>query len=419
MNNVCYRTLKFEKNNSLETYISLGGYSSLKKILKGEIEPNDIIKLLQDSDLRGRGGAGFPTGLKIGFLNRNHDKNKYLICNSDESEPGTCKDRDILRYNPHQVIEGIAIASYVLNADLCINYMRGEFLEPLEIMENALKEFYGMNLYESEHVKKIKIINHMGAGAYICGEETALLNSIEGKRGLPRFKPPFPAQFGLYGCPTNVNNTETLASIPVILEKGSKWFNQIAKGGTKIFSVSGHVKNPNNFELPLGTKIEKIINLAGGLFANRKLKAIIPGGSSMKLIPHWQAEDLSMDYESLKSLGSGLGSGGIVIMDDSTCMVKALNNIVNFYANESCGQCSPCREGTSWAKKTLNRIVNKQGRAEDAETLIKIANNMEGRTICAFGEAAAWPIQSFIKHFKNEFIYYAINKRSIILQNHL
>jgi NADH-quinone oxidoreductase subunit F len=314
----------------------------------------------------------------------------------------------------------MAIAGYVMNASVGYNYIRGEFWEPYESVENALKEAYeagllGKNILNS-HVD-FDLYQHLGAGAYICGEETALLNSIEGKKGMPRFKPPFPANFGLYGRPTTVNNTETFASVPVILEKGGEWFLNLGKpnnGGTKCFCISGHVQKPKNVEVPLGTPFSEILDMAGGLFPNRTLKAVIPGGTSMPVIPGDMMMGLTMDYDSIQKAGSGLGSGAIIVMDDSTCMVDTLYNIAHFYDDESCGQCTPCREGTGWMRRILHRIIEGQAQLSDLQQLLNVANNIEGRTICAFGEAAAWPVQSFVKHFYHEFEYYIIHKRSLV-----
>ena len=420
INLVCYRTLNLPDPNSLETYVKLGGYKVWTKILKEQTPPQDIIQQLKTSGLRGRGGAGFPTGLKWSFLNRNTPGQKYVVCNSDEGEPGTCKDRDIMRYNPHQLIEGMAIAGYVMNATVGYNYIRGEFWEPYLSVEKALKEAYEAG-YLGKNIQKsgfdFDLYQHLGAGAYICGEETALLNSIEGKKGMPRFKPPFPANFGLYGKPTTVNNTETFASVPMILEKGGEWFSALGKpnnGGTKCFCISGHVKKPTNVEVPLGTPFAELLAYAGGLYSGRKLKAVIPGGTSMPVVPGDVMMNLNMDYDSIQSVGSGLGSGAIIIMDDSTCMVSALYRIAEFYDHESCGQCTPCREGTGWMRRILKRIVEGQGERSDLDQLVNVANNIEGRTICAFGEAAAWPVQSFVKHFYHEFEHFIIHKRSIV-----
>lgn len=420
LNQVCYRTLHLPEPWTLSSYISVGGYSALRKILKEKTPAQQIIEELKTSALRGRGGAGFPTGLKWSFMNRDAPVQKYVVCNSDEGEPGTCKDRDILRYNPHQLIEGMIIAGYTIGATVGYNYIRGEFWEPYERMETALKEAYkegflGKNILGSGI--DFDLYNHLGAGAYICGEETALLNSIEGKKGMPRFKPPFPANYGLYGKPTTINNTETFASVPVIMEKGGDWFLKLGKpnnGGTKCFSVSGHVNKPANFEIPLGTPFKTLLELAGGVLGGRRIKAVIPGGSSMNVLPGDVMMKLDMDYDSIQKAGSGLGSGAVIIMDETTCMVDALYRISEFYMDESCGQCTPCREGTGWMVRLLHRI--KEGHAEegDIEKLVNVANNIEGRTICALGEAAAWPVQSFVKNFYSEFDYFVKHKKSSV-----
>lgn len=413
-NQVCLRTLTTNTSNpwSLENYLALGGYSSLKKILTEKIPPEKIIEELKLSALRGRGGAGFSTGLKWSFVPRHLSGQKYLVCNSDESEPGTFKDRDIMRYNPHQVLEGMVIAGYVMGATVGFNYMRGEYTEPFERMEQARKEaieqgFLGKNMLGSGI--DFDVVNLLGAGAYICGEETALMESIEGKRGLPRFKPPFPANFGVYGKPTNINNTESLASVPVILEKGGQWFLEQGKpnnGGTKIFCISGHVNKPGNYEIPLGTPFNDLLELAGGVWKGRKLKAVIPGGSSVPVLPAHIMSELTMDYDSLSKAGSMLGAGSVIVMDDTTCMVKALTRIAYFYFEESCGQCTPCREGTGWLYRMLKRIRDGEGKWEDLEKLDSVASKIMGRTICALGDAAAMPVMSFLKHFRPEFEAY-------------
>jgi len=346
---------------------------------------------------------------------------KYILCNSDESEPGTCHDRDILRYNPHAVIEGMIIGGWAMGATAGYNYMRGEFQnEPFEHFDAALREAYqhgwlGKNILGSGF--DYDIYATLGAGAYICGEETALMESLEGKKGQPRFKPPFPANFGLYGRPTTINNTETFASVPAIIRNGAEWFLQIGKpnnGGPKIFSVSGHVQKPGNFEVPLGTPFRDLLAMAGGLRNGRKLKGVIPGGSSMPVLPASVMMDITMDFDSLQKAGSGLGSGAVIVMDDSTCMVRALTRISRFYYHESCGQCTPCREGTGWMYRVLKRISEGKGTLDDLHLLKSAAGQIEGHTICAFGEAAAWPVQGMLKQFWPEFEYYVTHKRSIV-----
>lgn len=415
----CYRTIGLKNPASLETYLSIGGYSTWKKVLAGQLTPEQIIEELKLSGLRGRGGAGFPTGLKWSFVPRNAPGQKYVVCNSDESEPGTCKDRDILRYNPHQIIEGMAIAGFVMNASKGYNYLRGEYWEPFYAMEAALTEareagLLGKNILNSGI--EFDMDNCLGAGAYICGEETALLNSLEGKRGLPRFKPPFPANHGLYGRPTNINNTETFASVPVILENGGKWFAELGlpnNGGLKCFSVSGHVETPGNFEVPLGTSFAQLLEMAGGVWKGRQLKAVIPGGSSSKILPGDIMMGLTMDYDSIAKAGSMLGSGAVVIMDETTDMVKALWRIAYFYMEESCGQCTPCREGTGWMTRMLRRILEGEGQAGDLDKLLDVAGKIEGHTICGLGDAAAWPVQSYVIKYRAEFEHYIIHKQSM------
>ncbi len=419
-NEVCFRTLHLPESWSLESYLSVGGYDVWKKILQEKTKPEAIIEELKISGLRGRGGAGFPTGLKWSFMPRQAQTQKYLVCNSDEGEPGTFKDRDILRFNPHQVLEGMAIASYVMNASVAYNYIRGEFIEPFNRMEKALAEARNLGLIGKNILDSgidIEIHNLLGAGAYICGEETALMESIEGKKGFPRFKPPFPANYGVYGCPTNINNTETLASVPVILQKGGKWFAELGKpnnGGTKIFCMSGHVSKPGNYELPLGIPFEELLNLAGGVRGGKALKAVIPGGSSVPVLPAELIKNVTMDFDSLAKAGSMLGSGSVIVMDETTCMVRCLERIAYFYFEESCGQCTPCREGTGWLWRIINRIEHGEGRIEDLDLLDSVASNIMGRTICALGDAAAMPVQSFLKHFRSEFEYHIRHKKCAV-----
>ncbi len=411
-NEVCFRTLHLDKPWTLENYRSLGGYEVIKKILTEKTPVDDLIEQLKLSALRGRGGAGFPTGLKWSFMPRNAEGQKYIICNSDEGEPGTCKDRDILRYNPHQLIEGMMIAGYCIGASKGYNYIRGEFSEPIKRFEAALEEaraagLLGSNIFGSGF--DFDLNAHYGGGAYVCGEETALLESIEGKKGQPRFKPPFPAGFGLYGRPTTINNTETLASVPVILAKGGQWFLDMGKpnnGGTKLFSVSGHVNKPGNFEVPMGTPFAELLEMAGGVRNGHKLKAVIPGGSSTPVVPAEIMMATDMDYDSISKAGSMLGAGSVIVMDETTCMVKVLARLSHFYAEESCGQCTPCREGTGWLAKVMHRLEHAQGRQEDLELLDDVAGRIRGRTICALGDAAAMPVQSFIKHYREEFQYH-------------
>jgi len=420
-NLVCLTTLGLDEPWTLESYLKVGGYASWRRILAGELTAGEVVDIVKASGLRGRGGAGFPTGLKWSFMPKD-DRQKYAVCNSDESEPGTCHDRDILRYNPHAVIEGMAIGSFAMGATVGYNYIRGEFMdEPAPRFEAALKEAYaagllGRNIQDSG----IDFDLHMflGAGAYICGEETALLESLEGKPGRPRFKPPFPANFGLYGQPTTINNTQSFASIPQIISNGADWFADLGvegSGGTMIFSVSGHVNKPANFELPLGVPFAELLEMAGGVLDGRKLKAVIPGGCSVPVMPADAIMGINMDYTSVQQAGSSLGTGSMIIMDETTCMVRTLRTISRFYYAESCGQCTPCREGTGWLWRVLDRIVAGKGEMQDLDRLLAVANKIEGHTICAFGDAAAWPVQSFLRHFGHEFEYMIKNQgRSIV-----
>ncbi len=411
-NEVCFRNNHLDKPWTLDTYQSTGGYDVWKKILKEKTSPEEIIEQVKISALRGRGGAGFPTGLKWSFMPRASEGQKYIVCNSDEGEPGTCKDRDILRYNPHQLVEGLMIAGYTIGATKGYNYIRGEFWEPYERFQSAIEEaraagLLGKNIMGAGIDFDIDV--HLGGGAYICGEETALLESIEGKKGQPRFKPPFPASYGLYGRPTTINNTETLASIPMILKNGGQWFLELGKpnnGGTKLFSVSGHVNNPGNFEIGMGTPFAELLEMAGGVRNGNKLKAVIPGGSSTPIVPADIMMDVNMDYDSISKAGSMLGAGSVIVIDETACMVKSLARLSHFYFEESCGQCTPCREGTGWLSRVVHRIEHGQGRQEDLDMLDDVANKIMGRTICALGDAAAMPVSSFIKHFRDEFQYH-------------
>jgi len=419
--NVVFTTLDKDQPWSLDNYVTIDGYQAWRRILEEKTPPEQIIEELKTSALRGRGGAGFPCGLKWSFMPRSAPVQKYILCNSDESEPGTCKDRDILWFNPHAVIEGMAIAGYAMGATVGYNYLRGEFHhEPFERFEHALHEareagLLGENILGSGIDMQVHAV--LGAGAYICGEETALMESLEGKKGQPRYKPPFPANFGLYGKPSTINNTETLASVPAIMRKGGEWFLDLGKpnnGGPKVFSVSGHVGKPGNFEIPLGTPFSELLEMAGGVRNGNALKAVIPGGSSMPVLPGDVMMGLTMDFDALSKAGSGLGSGAVIVMDETTCMVRACTRIARFYHMESCGQCTPCREGTGWMHRVLQRIVDGQGRMEDLELLKSAAGQIEGHTICAFGEAAAWPVQGMLRHFWHEFEYYVQHGRSVV-----
>lgn len=409
---VVYGTLGLDRPWSIETYRSIGGYEAWERIVRDGVSRDDVIDEMKKAGVRGRGGAGFPAGVKWSFMPRKDDGVKYLVVNSDESEPGTCKDRDILRFNPHALVEGMAIACYAMNAPVGYNYMRGEFMdEPFMRFDAALKEAYAAGLLGDDVMGSgisVELYSHLGAGAYICGEETALLESLEGKKGQPRFKPPFPAQFGLYGMPTTVNNTETIASAPAVMRNGADWFIGLGvenSHGMKCFSVSGHVEKPGNFEVNLGIPFKDLLEMAGGIWKGRKLKAVIPGGSSVPVLPGEAMMATTMDYDGIQKAGSMLGSGAVVIMDETTCMVRMLRRISRFYFAESCGQCTPCREGTGWLYRMLSRIIDGKGRAEDLDNLLSVANNIEGRTICALGDAAAWPVQSFLRHYRHEFQY--------------
>lgn len=419
-NEICFRTLHLNQPWTLATYQSAGGYEQWKKILREQTPPEQIINALKLSALRGRGGAGFPAGLKWSFIRRDMPGQKYVLCNADEGEPGTCKDRDILRFNPHQIIEGMAIGGYAMGATVGYNYIRGEFWEPYQRFEAALEEarqagLIGKNILGSG--VDFDLYTHLGAGAYICGEETAMMESLEGKKGMPRFKPPFPAAKGLYGRPTTINNVETYASVPVILEQGGEWFLNLGKpnnGGCKIFSVTGHVNKPGNYEIPLGTPFKDLLAMAGGVLNSRQLKAVIPGGSSMPVLPADIMMNIDMDFDSLQKAGSGLGSGAVIVMDETVCVVRILERISKFYMEESCGQCTPCREGTGWLYRMVSRIERGEGSMEDIENLRRAAKNIEGRTICAFGEAAAWPVGGFLKHFYDEFVHHVMHRKCLV-----
>ena len=407
-------------NWSLKDYEARGGYQALRKVLGkdgGEgMTQDQIIAIIKESGLRGRGGAGFPTGLKWSFMPRQFPGDKFLVCNSDEGEPGTCKDREILMHNPHIVIEGMAIGAFAIGASRGYNYIHGEIFQVYERFQAALQEareagYIGQNIMGSNF--SFELNAHHGFGAYICGEETALLESIEGKKGQPRFKPPFPASFGLYGRPTIINNTETFSAVPWIIRNGGQAYLECGKpnnGGTKIFSVSGDVERPGNYEIPLGTPFSVLLELAGGVRSGRQLKAVIPGGSSSPVLPASIIMDCTMDYDSIAKAGSMLGSGAVIVMDDTRCMVKSLQRLSYFYMHESCGQCTPCREGTGWLWRVVDRIENGKGRPADMDLLDSVAGNIMGRTICALGDAAAMPVRAMLKHFRPEFEYHVEHK---------
>ncbi|MBM3364108.1 MAG: NADH-quinone oxidoreductase subunit NuoF [Betaproteobacteria bacterium] len=407
-------------NWRLADYVKRGGYSALRRILTEGITPEQVIADLKASVLRGRGGAGFPTGLKWSFMPRAFPGQKYLVCNSDEGEPGTFKDRDILRYNPHTVIEGMAIGAYAMGITVGYNYIHGEVWDVYERFEEALEEaraagFLGDKILGTDFSFQLHAFH--GYGAYICGEETALLESIEGKKGQPRFKPPFPASFGLYGKPTTINNTETFASVPFIMNVGPEAYLAIGKpnnGGTKIFSVSGDVARPGNYEVPLGTPFAKLLELAGGMRDGKKIKGVIPGGSSMPVIRGDVMMQTDMDYDSIAKAGSMLGSGAVIVMNEERCMVKSLLRLSYFYYEESCGQCTPCREGTGWLYRMVHRIEHGEGRPDDLDTLLSVCDGIQGRTICALGDAAAMPVRAMIKNYTDEFAYHIEHKRCMV-----
>ena len=404
----------------LKDYEQREGYKALRKILTEGLTPEQVIAEVKASGLRGRGGAGFPTGLKWSFMPKQYAGPKYLVCNSDEGEPGTFKDRDILRYNPHVVIEGMAIAAYAMGIGVGYNYIHGEIFSVYQRFEEALEEaraagYLGDNILGSGFSFQLHAFH--GYGAYICGEETALLESLEGKKGQPRFKPPFPASFGLYGKPTTINNTETFAAVPWIIRNGGPAYLEVGKpnnGGTKVFSISGDVERPGNYEIPLGTPFAKLLELAGGVRGGRKLKMVIPGGSSMPVLPADIMMATDMDYDSISKAGSMLGSGAVIVMDETRCAVKSLLRLSYFYYEESCGQCTPCREGTGWLWRLVHRIEHGKGTMADLDELNRIADNIQGRTICALGDAAAMPVRAFLKHYRDEFAWHVEHQRCLV-----
>jgi NADH-quinone oxidoreductase subunit F len=412
------------KNWHLKDYEARGGYQALRSILGMHgaegLTQDQVIASIKESGLRGRGGAGFPTGLKWSFMPRQFPGQKYLVCNSDEGEPGTCKDRDILEFNPHIVIEGMAIAAYAMGISVGYNYIHGEIFQTYDRFEAALEEaraagYLGDNIMGSAFNFQLHAAH--GFGAYICGEETALIESLEGKKGQPRFKPPFPASFGIYGKPTTINNTETFAAVPWIIRNGGSAYLACGKpnnGGTKIFSVSGDVELPGNYEVPMGTSFATLLELAGGVRAGGKLKAVIPGGSSAPVLPASVMMDTTMDFDAIAKAGSMLGSGAVIVLDDSRCMVKSLQRLSAFYMHESCGQCTPCREGTGWLWRIVDRLENGQGKATDMDLLDSVAENIMGRTICALGDASAMPVRGMLKHFRPEFEHHITHKTCMV-----
>lgn len=395
--------------HKIDVYLEQGGYEAFKKTL--QMKPDEIIDEVKKSNLRGRGGACFPTGLKWSFMPKQSTKPNYLCVNGDESEPGTFKDRQIFEFNPHLLIEGTLIASYAMGIKTSYIYIRGEYGKWIRMLQAALDEAYakgfvGENILESGFSANSYI--HKGAGAYICGEESSLMNSVEGERGYPRVRPPFPAQYGLWGCPTTINNVETISCVPLIMKNGWEWFSKIGSPkhpGPILVGVSGHVNKPGVYELPTGVPLLEIIHeYAGGIPGNKEIKAVIPGGSSTPILRGDQLGGVCMDADSLKSAGSAVGTAGLMVMDEDTDLIKVITRIAKFYYHESCGQCTPCREGTGWMLKIVKRIERGEGRMEDIDLLMDIANNIEGNTICALGDAAAWPVQSMIRQFRNEFV---------------
>lgn len=419
MEKVLFQHISESQQYRLDTYVQNGGYQALPRVLE-DCRPADVIEILKNSGLRGRGGAGFSAGMKWSFVPRQTGQPTYLCCNADESEPGTCKDRVLMEGDPHLVIEGCIIAAYAIGACQAFVYVRGEYIRPARRMEEAIREAYdrgylGKNILGSGYDLDMVVVT--GGGAYICGEETALLSSLEGDRGLSRIRPPFPAIKGLYGCPTVINNVETLANVPHIIYRGAEWFRSHGtekSPGTKIFSLSGNINRPGNYEVDLGTPLSYVINeLGGGLPDGRSLKAIIPGGSSTPLLMPEQI-DTPLDFESVVAAGSMLGSGAIIVIDNRACMVWVAMKLINFYHHESCGKCTPCREGTAWLRQLINRIENGNGQKGDVDLILDVCENILGRTICPLGDAAVMPTQSIIEHFRDEFEYHIEYKACLV-----
>jgi NADH-quinone oxidoreductase subunit F len=410
--------------SKIDTFEAHGGYQAWRKVLTG-MKREDVIAEVKGAGLRGRGGAGFPTGLKWTFVPKDSPKPRYLVCNADESEPGTCKDRVIMERDPHAMIEGMAIASFAIGSHLMFCYIRGEFGECIRTVERAMKEAYakghlGKNIYGTGY--DLDMIVHTGGGAYICGEETALLNSLEGEKGLSRIRPPFPAIEGLYACPTIVNNVETLTTVPHIINRGSVWYKTLGtekSPGTKIFSLSGHVKRPGNYEVELGFSLRKLIydpKYGGGIRGDRMLKGVIPGGASTPFLTP-EMIDVNLDFESLTAAGSMLGSGAVIVFDDQTCIVWAIYKLIHFFRHESCGKCTPCRDGTGWLEQIIRKIEHGQGKPGDIEKIDDICGNILGRTICPLGDAAVMPIQSAIKNWRDEWQYHIDHKQCRVKSN--
>ena len=405
-----FTNLHGKESPNLEAAQKRGDWDGTKKLIK---KGRDwIVEQVKNSGLRGRGGAGFSTGMKWSFMPKDHPKPSYLVVNADESEPGTCKDRDIIRHDPHKLVEGCVLASVGIGANICYIYIRGEFYNEAIVLQKAIDEAYAAKLIGKNACGSgydIDIYLHRGAGAYICGEETALMESLEGKKGQPRLKPPFPAGAGLYGCPTTINNVESIAVVPTILRRGADWFASLGKEnntGSKLFCISGHVNKPCNVEEEMGIPLKELIEEhAGGIRGGwDNLKAIIPGGSSVPMIPKDVCETVTMDFDSLRSVGSGLGTGGLIVMDQSTDIIYAIARLSKFYMHESCGQCTPCREGTGWMWRVMMRLVRGEAKVEEIDELLDITKQVEGHTIRALGDAAAWPIQGLIRHFRDEIV---------------
>ncbi|MEK7334712.1 MAG: NADH-quinone oxidoreductase subunit NuoF [Candidatus Binatota bacterium] len=421
MEKVLLRNIDVPDSHTLAVYKSRGGYRALEQVLRG-MSPEKLIEEVKASGLRGRGGAGFPTGMKWNFVPKDSPKPKYVICNADESEPGTFKDRLLIEKDPHATIEGTILAAYAIQSHTAFIYIRGELVFGSKVLQGAIDEaaqagYLGKNILGSGY--DLELILHRGAGAYICGEETGLLSSLEGGRGWPKVKPPFPATHGLFGCPTVVNNVETLATLPWIIDQGAARYAAIGtekSKGTKLFSVSGHIRKPGVYEVEMGYPFKRFLEEdCGGVPNGRKLKGVIPGGSSMPVLRADELEPVRMDYESMQAAGSFLGSGGVIVMDDSTCMVKAAWNVARFYAHESCGQCTPCREGCHWMEKIFRRIESGEGEKGDLDLVLNISGNITGNTICPFGDAAAWPAAAFIKKYRAEFEAHITQKRCVVI----